>query len=43
MIAAGLVEALPTGFTNMIRTCEVERLRSGQDRDDWSKHVDPPA
>jgi excisionase family DNA binding protein len=30
MIAAGKVEALPTGFTRMIPTREVERLRKGQ-------------
>ena len=29
MIAAGNVEALPTGFTRMIPTREVERLRVG--------------
>jgi excisionase family DNA binding protein len=26
MIAAGKIEALPTGFTRMIRTREIERL-----------------
>jgi excisionase family DNA binding protein len=30
MIAAGKIEALPTGFTRMIPTREVERLQRGR-------------
>lgn len=30
MIAAGTIEALPTGLTRMVPTSEVERLERGQ-------------